>query len=133
MATNQHVVAVIVETDAGARIHDVAARRPVWVVDTPANRAAAEALRAEGRDGTANVTLFRADPASLPDEWVVQILAAVVEHHGEAGRDVSLTALELYGVLVMDDRRAALSAHGFDLVTSDGDVVRAEVGPVGSA
>ena len=53
----------------------------------------------------------------------------MVEHHGAPSRTPPLAALELYGVLVMDDLRAALSAHGFDVVTSDGDVVLAQATP----
>lgn len=131
MAAPLPSVAVIVETDAATRIRDVAARLPVWVADTPANRAAAEALRGDApRGGNGpDVTLFRVDPEGVPDDWVVQILGAVVEHHGARSRAAPLAALELYGVLVMDDLRAALSDHGFDVVTSDGDVVLAQAAP----
>ena len=131
MTTLPHVVAVIAETDGGARIRAVAGRLPVWVADTPANRAAVEALRSEARgSGTGlGVTLFRVDAETRPDEWVAQVLGTVVEHHGALGHDPPLTALELYGVLVMGDLRATLSERGFDLVTSDGDAVLAQVAP----
>ena len=126
-----HVVAVIAEADGAARIRAVAGRLPTWVADTPANRAAVEALWSEARGGGADlgITLFRVEAETLPDEWVAQILGTVVEHHGESSHDPPLTAIELYGVLVMDDLRAALSHHGFDLVTSDGDAVLAQVAP----
>ena len=128
MAVSTHIVAVVVETDASARLAELAARVPVWVADTPANRAATEALRAAARQGGApvDITLFRIDAERLPDEWVVEALGPLVEHHGALAHDAPLTALELYGVLVMDPLRAALSEYGFDVVTSDGDAVRAQ-------
>jgi hypothetical protein len=131
MAASPPSVAVIVETNAATRIRDVAARLPVWVADTPANRAAAEALAEEAprRGAAPDVTLFPIDPEGVADDWVVRILGAVVERHGAPNRTPPLTALELYGVLVMDDLRAALSDHGFDVVTSDGDVVLAQATP----
>jgi hypothetical protein len=131
MASNSHIVAVIAEHDAAARVRDVSARLPVWVVDTPTNRLAAAELREDAaRAGShGDVTLFRADPEGLPDDWVVGILSTIVEHHGDYAHVPPLAALELYGVLVTDPLRAALSKHGFDLVTSDGDVVLAQVAP----
>lgn len=131
MAAPPPSVAVIVETNAATRIRDVAARLPVWVADTPANRAATDALvqDAPRRGAGPDITLFPIDPAGVADDWVVQILGAVVQRHGALDRTPPLTALELYGVLVMDDLRAALSDHGFDVVTSDGDVVLAQATP----
>jgi hypothetical protein len=128
VTASAHIVAVVVETDAGARLAELAARVPVWAADTPANRAATEALRAAAQQGggPADITLFRVDAERLPDEWVVEVLGPLAEHHGERAHDLPLAALELYGVLVMDPLRAALSEHGFDVVTSDGDVVRAQ-------
>jgi hypothetical protein len=127
MAASARIVAVVVETDAGARLAELAARVPVWAADTPANRAATEALRAAAQrgGGPADITLFRVDAERLPDEWVVEVLGPLVEHHGDPAHDPPLTELELYGVLVMDPLRAALSEHGLDVVTSDGDAVRA--------
>lgn len=130
MPASAHVVAVIAEPDAALRLRDVSARVPAWVADTPANRTAAAELRAAGGAGArADITLFRVDPDTLPDDWVVGVLGAVVEHHGEHGHAPPLAALELYGVLVTDALRAVLSTYGLDHVTSNGDVVLAQVAP----
>ncbi|HZF68988.1 MAG TPA: hypothetical protein VEZ47_13180 [Gemmatirosa sp.] len=132
MAANPHVVAVVVETDAAARLPELAARLPVWVADTPANRDTTEALRVAAQQGGApvDITLFRVDTESLPDEWVVRVLGPLMEHHGASAHDRPIGELELYGVLVMDPLRSALSEHGFDVVTSDGDAVRAQAATV---
>jgi hypothetical protein len=119
------VVAVTVETDAGPRLRQLAGRVPVWAVDTDANRAHAQALAAAAPTGGAapEVTLFRADPGALPDEWAAAALAPLVERHRAFAHGPPLAALEFYGVLVTDALRAALAERGFADVVSDGDAV----------
>jgi hypothetical protein len=124
-------VAIVVAPDLGERVVRLASQSPVWVADTPANRAAVDQLRARAAGGEpgGRVTTFRVDPAGTPDDWAAAVIGAVAAHHAARSQAQAVDTLELHGVVVTDGLRAALAAHGFTDVTGDGDVTIARRPP----
>ena len=116
-------VAVVVVPDFGDQLIALAAEGPVWVADTPANRAVAERVREGTRESA--VAVFRVDPAETPDEWAAGVLSAVVAHHEARSHVVPVDTLELHGVVMTDALRAALARYGFTDVTGDGEIMTA--------
>lgn len=95
-------VAIVFDGEYSASLEKLAFRTPVWLVDTPANRSAAEdAWRDAVEWPHISVTLFRAH-----DDW--KTLVDEIEL-----RERSLEALEVIGKSLTDETRAVLVAAGF--------------------
>jgi hypothetical protein len=71
MVGSEYAVAIVVDPIFGERLHALIARMPLWVVDTPPNRAEAEAYwrTHSGASHTDGLTTFRVDPNQGPEEW----------------------------------------------------------------
>lgn len=104
-------VAVVVAADFASGLAALAQQGPVWVIDTPANRAAVERMRAEtpGRD----VTLFTAPAGSSAEAACAEVLGMVELHHGPYSRHPPCATVEVFGASASMDVRAALAAEGY--------------------
>ncbi len=101
-------VAVVFASDSSGELERLAFRTPVWLVDTPENRTAAEeAWRAAIEWPHITVTLFRA-PEGEPsrDDW--RTLVEQIEFQEKA-----LDGLEVIGSPLTIAARAALTSAGF--------------------
>lgn len=113
-------VAVVFEPDFTERLEKLAFHTPVWLVDTPANRAAAEqAWRAAVEWPHITVTLFRA-PARAPgrDDW--RLLLEQIERL-ERGYET----MEVIGTPLSLVARAVLTGAGFTVFDERTDGFRA--------
>lgn len=101
-------VAVVFEPDYSAQLERLAFRTPVWLVDTPANRAAAEeAWRAAVEWPHITVTLFRPpDEQPAREDW--QALIDQIEF-----KEGSVESLEAIGTPFTLMARAVLIGAGF--------------------
>ena len=122
-----NVVAVVLEVAFGDRLGDLAARMPVWIVDSPANRAAAEALRRAfpGRSHRDGVTTFRVNPSDSPEKWLEDILPTIDLHHGEYSPSPRWTAVEAVGARLVPSLRRALTEFGLTVFEEDARGFRA--------
>ncbi len=111
---SQYIVAVVLETEFGDRLCELAARMPVWIVDTPVNRSAAEQHWAGHPMSTHldGVTTFTVDLAGTAEAWLVGILADVDLHHGYYSHDPAYSAIEIYGASLTPEVREALAEYG---------------------
>ena len=109
-------VAVVLETDFGERLSELAARMPVWIVDTPVNRAAAQKQWAQGsgRSHTQAITTFKVDPAQSTEAWLAGVLSAVELHHGEYSHGPPYSAIEVFGARLTPALRETLAEYGLD-------------------
>ena len=100
-------VAVVFETDFSDRLGSLAFRSPVWIVDTPRNRAAAEeAWQSTVEWPHITVTLFRPpETEATEDDW--RALLGQVSIH-----ERSLEAIEVIGAPLTLVARAALAESG---------------------
>ena len=85
MADALNTVTIVVDPEFGDRLYAIIKETPVWIVDTPVNRAAAEVVRAQNPEQghPSGVTTFQIERNSTPEEWCANILGAVDLHHGE--------------------------------------------------
>lgn len=103
-----HTVAIVFTPDYSAQLEKLAFHTPVWLADTPANRAAAEETWRQAIDWPhISVTLFR-PPEGEPsqDDWRT-LLEQI------AFRERGIDAVEAIGVPLDPAARTALEADGF--------------------
>jgi hypothetical protein len=113
-------VAVVLDPNYATSLGTLAFRTPVWIVDTPPNRGAAEdAWRSTVEWPHITVTLFR-DPGPHPtkDDW--RTLLEQIALHERA-----LDAVEVIGSAVTLPSRAALAEAGFTRFDETRDGFRA--------
>ena len=122
-----HEVALVVDPAFGDKLVDLADRLHVWVIDTPANRTAAELARKGSREHSLErgITTFRADAARPPEEIVVASFSDIELHHGEYSHDPPWSVLEVYGTAVTEAISAALEKFGFAVAEAHEDGFRA--------
>jgi hypothetical protein len=115
----------------GQRLRPLYVRLPVWIVDTPANRAVAEELLKESplpADPTepGGVTLFTIDPGQSSDQWAAEIVPVIDLHHGAMSHFPPYTVLEFIGVSPTPLLRQALAAYDLMSISQspDGFVAR---------
>ena len=78
-------VFVVLDRSFRDRLADLARNGPVWIVDTPANRAAADVFWAANSDRTHlnGVTTFRFDLGATAENILVSKLDTIDLHHGD--------------------------------------------------
>ena len=101
-------VAVVFETDYSGQLERLAFHTPVWLVDTPENRAAAEDVWRKAVEWPhLVVTLFRA-PAGQPTREDWRVLLAEI-----AMNERSFEAIESIGVALTPVAHASMVEAGF--------------------
>jgi hypothetical protein len=107
-------VAIVVEPDFGDLLLDLSKKRHVWLVDTPPNRARAEDIWRVRHDYSRNegVTTFKIDLSGPPQEWLLDVLHTIDEHHGLRAEWSSDVELEVRGVHLTNALREALLTFG---------------------
>jgi hypothetical protein len=107
-------VAVVLVEDFSDRLEKLAFRTPVWLVDTPPNRASAEeAWRAAVEWPHITVTLFRAS-----DDWPTLL--------GQIELRDRIDALEVIGASLAPETHTALVDAGFTKFDETADGFRAK-------
>lgn len=110
---------VVLDRAFGDRLEKLAFQRPVWLVESSANRTAAEAawLRASEWPQI-SVTLFRPLPdAPSKGDWEA-FLAQLALHH-------PMTSIDFIGAPITPVLRAALAEGGFGEIVESADGFRA--------
>jgi hypothetical protein len=103
----------IVYFEVGTQLPELAERFHVWVVDTPSNRRAAEAIWAVGPgDRSHGVTTFKQSEAESTEASIVDLFPVIDEHHGLREDWAADIVLEVVGQPLTASIRAALQALG---------------------
>ena len=101
MAAERTRVAIVMHADFATKLPALAGQFHVWVVETPANRRAAEALWVVGPgDRTHGVTTFKLYEGDSIESSVMNLLPVIDEHHADSAV-VEVLVTGIYG------RRAA--------------------------
>jgi hypothetical protein len=118
-------VAIVMLSDIGADLRELAERCHVWVVDTPANRQAAEAVWANGpSDRTHGVTTFKTHEGESIESSLVNLLPVLDEHHGLRAEWATDVVLEVRGAALTATLRSELDELGpFDIREDAGGFV----------
>jgi hypothetical protein len=124
MAAECTRVAIVMQSDFSTQLPSLAEQFHVWLVDTPVNRRAAEALWSVrgGGDRTHGVTIFTQYEGESIESSAVRLLPVIDEHHGLQEAWATEIVLEVLGVPFTAALRSALEALGpFDILErSDG-------------
>jgi len=109
----RYVIAVVLDVNFGERLFQFANGMPVWIVDTSANRAAAEKqwARTPAAPHTDGVTTFKVDLNLPAQAWLADVLPMVDLHHGGHSH-VPYDALEVIGIEPDQAVRHALAEYG---------------------
>ena len=111
-------VAIVVDPNYGVRLRELASVRPVWIADTSVNRAVAEELSRERKEGlgSTDVTVFRVNPKATPEDWCYGVLEAVDLHHGGLSSSTPYRAIRVIGCEPTERLRAALTNFGLNRI-----------------
>lgn len=109
-------VFVVLDREYGERLSALTRKGPVWIVDTPLNRAAAHDMRAlhNYRSHLDGITTFAAGNNLLPEDLFINELGTIDMHHGIYSADPPYTELEVIGTAISDKVKAELSQFGFN-------------------
>jgi len=117
--TAEHTrVAIVMRLDFSTELPSLAEQFHVWVVDTPVNRRAAEALWAlNSGDRLRGVTLFKRHEGESSESSAMDLLPVIDEHHGRREDWATDVVVEVLGVPLTTRLRSALEALGrFDIL-----------------
>jgi hypothetical protein len=108
-------VAIVLDPDYGNKLASLAAGAHVWIVDTPANRAAASEYWAQNarHKVESGVTTFKFSENASRLETCLDILATVDLHHGEYSSNPPYSELEVIGLPLTDKAKSAIKDLGF--------------------
>ena len=119
VARREHVrarqtrVAIVVSRDFSTELLELANRFDVWVLDTPANRRASEAIWADHKiDHAYSVTTFKEYEGESTETSLVDLLPIVDDHHGLREEWAGDIVLEVIGQPLTDAIRDALEVLG---------------------
>jgi hypothetical protein len=126
MRHDPEIVAIVVDPHYDSHLEALADQMPVWIADTPPNRAAAAAYRRVHNPVYPwGVTTFSVSLENSPSSWAAEILPDVVEHHGPYGQAQPATTLEFIGTEPSEDLLGILAEYGFRLVQAGANSFRA--------
>jgi len=109
-------VFVVVDRDYGHRLSQLAQTGPVWIVDTPANRAVAQGIWTTNPNNSHldGVTTFKFGEGNSSEDILVNELDTIDLHHGTYSANPPYTVLEVIGTGISTRLKAELSQFGFD-------------------
>jgi len=106
-------VAIVFTPDFSGRLQQLAFHTPVWILETPENRAAAEAEWLRRQEWPhIDVTLFRS-----AHDWRTLFAQIALRH--------DVDSLEIIGAPPDEEMRAALAKEGFERIQETAEGVRA--------
>ena len=107
-------VAIILDPDFGSQLGELASRMPVWVVDTPGNRASIESEWARRRrDGAEReLSVFRMIDGLSHGEHIAALLRTIDAHYGEASDDGPFETLLVLGASADEAPVAVIRSFG---------------------
>jgi hypothetical protein len=109
-------VIVVLDREYGEHLSELPPKVPVWIVDTPLNRAAAQKSWAADsqRSHLVGVTTFKTRSDSSPEEALVSELDTIDLHHGIRSANPPYTVLEVVGTNLTVALESTLSQLGFN-------------------
>ena len=109
-------VFVVLDREYGERLSELSLTGPVWIVDTPLNRATAQRVWAVHPSGTHldGVTTFKTGDDCSPEDTLINELDTIDLHHGTCSANPPYTVLEVIGAVLSERLKTELSQFGFD-------------------
>ena len=120
---SKNIVAVVLDPEYGNHLAVLADEKPVWIVDAPANRAAAEALWASKSTKSAELSLttFPVESGSSAETRLAGVVPTVDLHHGEHSQHPPYAGIEVFGARPTAEVREVLREFGMEIITERPD------------
>ena len=105
----------MVDRGFGERLTELELGVPVWIVDTPTNKAVVQRLWKErtGTNHLTGITSFDDLKSYSPEDVLIAELDTIELHHGHYSADPPYTILEVVGAQLSTRVREEMSAYGF--------------------
>jgi hypothetical protein len=117
-------VFVVLDGEYGTRLSQLVVKGPVWILDTPINRAAAQSFwnAFPDRDHLDGITVFTSKNSGSTEEALLCEIDTIDMHHNAYSADPPYTVLEIIGTPLTAKIELELSRYGFDefLTTAEG-------------
>lgn len=109
-------VSVVVDREFGEQLATLTPSVPVWIVDTPINKAVAQRLWKDRPldNSLTGIATFDYLESASPEDILVSMLDTIDLHHGSHSADPPYTIIEVFGTRLSDRIRAELSEFGFN-------------------
>jgi hypothetical protein len=124
MPSDPYSVFVVLDGEYGMRLSQLIVKGPVWIVDTPTNRAAAQSFwnAFPDRDHLDGVTVFTSKNGDSVEAMFLCEINTIDMHHNAYSADPPYTVLEVIGTSLSEKITTELSRYGFNefLTTSQG-------------
>ncbi len=116
MTNEPYKVVVVVDASFGERLLQLPEGTPVWIVDTPLNRKAAEFAwqSRASKSHLDGITTFKVQSGVSAEENLVRELDNIDLHHGWYSAPSPYTVLEVIGTALTHSLRAELGNFGFN-------------------
>ena len=113
-----YIVTLVVDPAFGDQLEELPPGRPVWIIESPANRAAVQRVWATLPTATHvdGVTIFRAEGSDAVASCQ-GILSQIDLHHGLHSHVPPYSGLEVIGAELTPDLSAALAGYGMTKLT----------------
>ena len=107
---------VVLDRDYGQRLEELSQKGPVWIVDTPVNRAVAQQIwaAAPNRSHVEGVTTFQFPEDSSSEDILINELDTIDLHHGTYSANPPYTVIEVIGARISVKVKESLAEFGFD-------------------
>jgi hypothetical protein len=115
MNKTPYSVTVILDATYGDSLLALPVGTPVWIVDSPPNRTAAQRVWAQRTSGSHldGITTFKTREGASVEQMLLGKLDSIDLHHGTYSAEPLYTVLEVIGADVTEQIKSAMSAFGF--------------------
>ncbi len=109
-------VFVVVDRDYSEHLAELAQNGPVWIVDTPANRTAAQKVWAgdPSRNRLDGITTFKFPEDSSSEDILIDELDTIDLHHGTYSANPPYTIVEVIGTALSHKIKGKFAEFGVD-------------------
>ena len=127
MTVAPYKIYVVVDREFSEKLAALEAGVPVWIVDTPLNRAVTQRLWDERpkQNHLTGITIFKNWETLSPEDLLISELDTIDLHHGSYSADPPYTVLEVFGTQLSEKIKTELSEYGFEEFHQDSESFRA--------
>lgn len=108
-------MALVLDPEFGERLQGLVEHAPVWALNSPTNRTAAEWLWEKEPDTRKRITLFDVPDFPLDTQEFIGVVASIVAQRSKHG-EPPLEHVEVIGMDLFPDLNGALLEFGFRMV-----------------
>jgi hypothetical protein len=115
MSDRESKVTLVLDPDYGDKLPSLAAVGHVWIIDTPANRAAASAYWAQhpNHQIESGITTFKSSGNESRLENCLNILETIDLHHKQYSSSPPYSVLEIIGLSLTNEVKSSIEDLGF--------------------